>query len=82
MDELKSFIESMKNSLYDIDCDHVLSSDSEFTLLTFPILSRYNLYDGHFKMLLEILYKYAQKTDLDSFVNNIDKLIYDEFKFI
>ena len=39
MDELKSFMESMKGSIYDIDCDHALSSDSEFTLLTLPILS-------------------------------------------
>lgn len=82
MDELKSFMESMQGSIYDIDFDEALSSTAEFTLLTFPILSRYNLYDGHFKYLLEILYKYAQETDLDSFINSIDKLIYDEFKFI
>lgn len=80
MDKLKSYIEHMKNSLLFIEYDKPLSLDIEFTLLTYPILSRYKLYDWHFKELLEILYQYANQTDSDTFVNTIDKLIQDEFK--
>lgn len=80
MDKLKSYIEHMKNSLLFIENDKPLSLDIEFTLLTYPILSRYKLYDWHFKELLEILYQYANQTDSDTFVNTIDKLIQDEFK--
>jgi hypothetical protein len=80
MNKLKSYIQHMKNSLLFIEFNKPLSSDIEFTLLTYPILSRYKLYDAHFEELLEILYQYANQTDSVTFINTIDKLIQDEFK--